>query len=161
MHRGRVETGEQRHHVGDVGRQRVRRGIGEAVRLAAADDVGADDAPAVLHRPREDIEVAALARDAVGADEDAVARAARALPLPVGHAVQAAGVEALDVAKCRFGHGVRHFIWIVPLTVAVTAAWPGSTDRASADAGLAACIRIVGAGPGCGSLVESVTSRTA
>ena len=86
----RVEAGEQRHHVGDVGRQRVARRVGEAIGFAAADDVGADDAPAVAHRPRQRVEVAALARDAVGADEDAVARAARALPLPVRHAVQAA-----------------------------------------------------------------------
>ncbi len=101
MHRLRVEAREQRHHVGDVGGQHVALRIGETVRLAAADDVGADDTPAVAHRARERVEVAPLARQPVHADEDAGGVAVRALPLPVRHAVQAARVEALDVAKLR------------------------------------------------------------
>jgi hypothetical protein len=75
--------------------------------------------------------------------------------------VQAAAVEALDVAEGRFRHGLRHFIWIVPLTVAVTTALPGSTDSASAGLAAEACIRITGTGPGWGSLVATDTSRTA
>src|SRR6185369_7086577 len=125
----------------------------------AADDVGADDAIAVLQPPRQHIEVATLTRDAVGADEDAVARAAGALPLPVRHAVQAAGVETLDAAQRRLVRRA-HFICTVPLTWAETSALPGSTGSGSAAMPTAcACIRIIGCGPGIGSLVCTLTSR--
>ena len=127
-----------------------------------SDDVGTDDAPAVLHRLRERVEVAPLARDAVRADEDAVAGATRALPLPIRQAMQAAAVEALHVTQERVVEGHRrHFIWMVPLTVAVTSALPGSTDKASAELALVVERRAIAIGIACWSLLETLTSRTA
>ncbi len=129
-----------------------------------ADDVGADDPKFVLHRARQGVEVASLARDAVNAHQHPVARAVPPRPFPVRHAAQACRTEALDAAQLRLGRSRRrHFICTVPLTVAVTIALPGSTDKDSPlDGGAAAaCIRIIGTGEFWASLVDTVTSRTA
>ena len=71
---------------------------------AAAHDVGADDAPAPAQRPGQRIEVAPLARQAVHADQHRRV-GGRAGPLPVGHAVQAGGVQTVDEAQRGLGHG--------------------------------------------------------
>ena len=141
----------------------TRRPIGEPVGLAPADHVGADDAELALHRPGENVEVAALARDAVDADQHPVVR--RIAPLPVRHPVQAARAQALHLAEPRLVRcvlRVRHFICTVPLTVALTWALPGSTESASPGADIAeAWARIIGCGPPGGSLVVTLTSRMA
>ena len=164
VHRLRVEAGEQRHHVGDVGRQRVARRIGEPIRLAAADDVGADDAPAVAHRPRQRVEVAALARQR-RARRRGRGRCAAVAPLPVRHAVQAARVEALDVAQAAARSSV-HGASSLHLDRAVDGRGHERLARLDRQrvgrrrAPSPACATI-GIGPGCGSLVATFTSRTA
>ena len=94
----RVEAGEQRHHVGDVARQRVAHRVGEPIGFAAADDVGADDAEPPASPARATSKSRPWRDTPCDADQHALGRAALA-PFPVGHAVQAARVQALDMAS--------------------------------------------------------------
>ena len=64
--------------------------------------------------------------------------------------------------SCGCFIALAHFIWMVPLTVTVTSALPGSVGSASAPLDETARARMpIGIGAGCGSLLETVTSRTA
>ena len=98
----RIQARQQRHHVGQVGGDLVAVRIGQAVRPAAPDHVGADHAIGVAQRAGQGVEIAPLAREAVHAHQHA--RVRWVAPLPVRHAVQAAGVEALNEGQARFGH---------------------------------------------------------
>ena len=97
-----IKPGQQRDHVGDVGRHLIAHRILQEIGLTAPDDVRTDDPIDVAERARERVEVAPLSAQPVDADEHpAVVGIA---PLPVRHAVQAARIQALDMAQIRFGH---------------------------------------------------------
>jgi hypothetical protein len=99
----RVQARQQRHHVGHVLRDAVVHRVSEPPRSAAANDVGADHAVLSAQRARQRVEVTALARQAVHADQQA--RVGGITPLPVRHAVQAAIVQTLHMVEARL---VRH-----------------------------------------------------
>ena len=82
-----VEPRDESHHVGDVLRQRVKHRIGQALRFAAACEIGADDPELLGERACELVEVARGSSEPVNADEDvAISRIA---PLEITDAVQA------------------------------------------------------------------------
>ncbi|OIQ85360.1 hypothetical protein GALL_327870 [mine drainage metagenome] len=93
-HASCAQPRQQRDHVADILWQLVVLRLLQPVGAAAADDVGADDAPASLQRLGEAVEVAPLARQSVHAYDDV--GVGLVAPLPVRHAVQAARVQALD-----------------------------------------------------------------
>ena len=97
-----VDARQQRHHVGHVLRRLVAGRVGQPVRLSAPGHVGADHAVFALHRLRQGVEVAALARQAMHAQQHA--RIGRIAPLPVGHTMQAVLVEAWHVIQARQAH---------------------------------------------------------
>ena len=76
------------------------------IRRLVLNDVGTDDAVLAGHRAGQRVEVAPLAREAVHAHEHLGVRGVA--PLPVRHAMQALGCEALHVAQARFGRGGGH-----------------------------------------------------
>ena len=69
---------EQLDHVADVGRQGVVLGVGQRIAQAAAGDVGTDHPPVPGQDPRQMVEVAPVAGQAMDADHRA--RSARARP---------------------------------------------------------------------------------
>ena len=86
-----IEAGDQRRHIGEILGIGIGRTVGQPAAGAAADDIGTDDPGLVGQGGRQDIEIAAVAGQAVDADD--CPRRSGDAPFGIGDAVESRRAE--------------------------------------------------------------------